>query len=650
MFLSSAQSKQFYRLLYKLCEYAERTRNITGVPQSMNAASNPEDQRDILDMIAEDTSIIDEMLAQEPQGLSENDIATYGLWKHMYGDIYILKGYTENGNALFLTPFGPVEVQGVTQDIRDLIPETPAIVSTILLPFDGIITYSSNISEFPVSVKPDFFEQMEDWDTESQSIIRDATSFVIQRDQYVAEQAKKDFEEFEHELAREYARYKGTLEPSDGFHKGALADLSDEERERTLREMLYAEDPELKESMKALFDEVAIKAHPDSTLECCLGYYKKDILINIARELGITSTSSKNKSLLSSEIAIRLLDTWWLNRMLEDCSSSEINSLKELLEAGGIATLNLNDTETFSRSGCMPFTFMSKKTDDEYTVFIPKDLQVALKKQDLEAMAGAAHMTEHIISKIELAADMYGIAPIDDFIKAVLSSLEIPADLIPPDLIYDLIVGLSEEEDASIYVVDHNDETCVLCYELDPDFIIGEDNDAPQEDIRRLEENILTYWGIILEAQREYGLRPLPDTESFYEYVWNLPSAKALKVWLDGHVPDGEDDIHYANCIVDELIDVTRTPASPQATIDVLKDFGAFSGDIDEGDELLAHTMRFMNDVPRWDTAGWSPSEILEKQTGHKIFYGENGKPMKIGRNDLCPCGSGKKYKKCCGR
>jgi preprotein translocase subunit SecA len=25
-------------------------------------------------------------------------------------------------------------------------------------------------------------------------------------------------------------------------------------------------------------------------------------------------------------------------------------------------------------------------------------------------------------------------------------------------------------------------------------------------------------------------------------------------------------------------------------------------------------------------------------------------KPPKIGRNDPCPCGSGKKYKKCCGR
>ncbi|HCS75454.1 MAG TPA: hypothetical protein DIW17_16465 [Clostridiales bacterium] len=24
-------------------------------------------------------------------------------------------------------------------------------------------------------------------------------------------------------------------------------------------------------------------------------------------------------------------------------------------------------------------------------------------------------------------------------------------------------------------------------------------------------------------------------------------------------------------------------------------------------------------------------------------------KPVKIGRNEPCPCGSGKKYKKCCG-
>ena len=35
---------------------------------------------------------------------------------------------------------------------------------------------------------------------------------------------------------------------------------------------------------------------------------------------------------------------------------------------------------------------------------------------------------------------------------------------------------------------------------------------------------------------------------------------------------------------------------------------------------------------------------------GKKVFYNERGDVMKVGRNDPCPCGSGKKYKKCCGR
>ena len=37
-------------------------------------------------------------------------------------------------------------------------------------------------------------------------------------------------------------------------------------------------------------------------------------------------------------------------------------------------------------------------------------------------------------------------------------------------------------------------------------------------------------------------------------------------------------------------------------------------------------------------------SEFLRKKRGLKI------QSKKIGRNELCPCGSGKKYKKCCGR
>ncbi len=43
--------------------------------------------------------------------------------------------------------------------------------------------------------------------------------------------------------------------------------------------------------------------------------------------------------------------------------------------------------------------------------------------------------------------------------------------------------------------------------------------------------------------------------------------------------------------------------------------------------------------------------EVLKQNFGAEYDDDENPKPtksVKIGRNDLCPCGSGKKYKKCC--
>lgn len=43
-------------------------------------------------------------------------------------------------------------------------------------------------------------------------------------------------------------------------------------------------------------------------------------------------------------------------------------------------------------------------------------------------------------------------------------------------------------------------------------------------------------------------------------------------------------------------------------------------------------------------------AEQIEMATGQKLFVDDFGRPLKIGRNDPYPCGSGKKYKKCCGR
>ena len=56
----------------------------------------------------------------------------------------------------------------------------------------------------------------------------------------------------------------------------------------------------------------------------------------------------------------------------------------------------------------------------------------------------------------------------------------------------------------------------------------------------------------------------------------------------------------------------------------------------------------WLYELPQWET-------IFDEETRKRLYREQKAsgtirKPKKIGRNDPCPCGSGKKYKKCCGR
>lgn len=56
----------------------------------------------------------------------------------------------------------------------------------------------------------------------------------------------------------------------------------------------------------------------------------------------------------------------------------------------------------------------------------------------------------------------------------------------------------------------------------------------------------------------------------------------------------------------------------------------------------------WLYELPQWD-------KIFDKEKKHELYLeqkksGTIVKGPKIGRNDPCPCGSGKKYKHCCGR
>ncbi len=63
---------------------------------------------------------------------------------------------------------------------------------------------------------------------------------------------------------------------------------------------------------------------------------------------------------------------------------------------------------------------------------------------------------------------------------------------------------------------------------------------------------------------------------------------------------------------------------------------------------MVACKADWLYNLPEWE-AIYSEEKRKELYTAQKTS-GTIVKPPKIGRNDPCPCGSGKKYKQCCGR
>lgn len=162
-------------------------------------------------------------------------------------------------------------------------------------------------------------------------------------------------------------------------------------------------------------------------------------------------------------------------------------------------------------------------------------------------------------------------------------------------------------------------------------------------------------------------------------------TGKATDKLLDAFKKFGKSDETPEDVIRDLWID--KQDESKNIHVPTLNRYFQFR-DISEINECMGAVMDFLNTVPYWRLRGNSSEEIGKKEmedmrrSGQtpRISIGPNLRRMgidsfeqiqemartgqdfptfsrqsfnndkKIGRNDPCPCGSGKKYKHCCGR
>ena len=112
-----------------------------------------------------------------------------------------------------------------------------------------------------------------------------------------------------------------------------------------------------------------------------------------------------------------------------------------------------------------------------------------------------------------------------------------------------------------------------------------------------------------------------------------------------------------ADGMVEECVYATNIGESPNHILQFLQSRLEFEN-IEMVKACMDKVVNLMNNTKQWFLKGYSPKELSAAYEQQSLQPFSNPKQniidfatrQKVGRNDPCPCGSNKKYKKCCGR
>lgn len=154
----------------------------------------------------------------------------------------------------------------------------------------------------------------------------------------------------------------------------------------------------------------------------------------------------------------------------------------------------------------------------------------------------------------------------------------------------------------------------------------------------------------------------IPDKKELLKYKDQFYFEKPKEYWiLVDYITRElvENDKQRAEEVSEDIQGLCQSEASPVVVLENISRLIEFK-DEKQISELMNLIMNLSNNTRIWANNGYTPNELfdnhekkhlqpLPKDDG--ILFSQEGtyhKEQKIGRNDLCPCGSEKKYKKCC--
>ncbi|MGN0293819.1 MAG: SEC-C metal-binding domain-containing protein [Lachnospiraceae bacterium] len=154
------------------------------------------------------------------------------------------------------------------------------------------------------------------------------------------------------------------------------------------------------------------------------------------------------------------------------------------------------------------------------------------------------------------------------------------------------------------------------------------------ESYSRNQQTYQEFWNRYFETEKEMYAKLLQETEVIEGTVAELADRYNVKPVVMAGFLDGINDSLKAPNPIDTMEEDTPV------ILDYDREKLYYN--------MVAAKADWLYELPQWDA-------LLTKERRAELYKAEHSshtivKGPKIGRNDPCPCGSGKKYKKCCGR
>lgn len=419
------------------------------------------------------------------------------------------------------------------------------------------------------------------------------------------------------------------------------------------------------EGVSATLDKYEIKKLPkEMTLSSFLAGYTKEKLFALADDNGIEITKSWKKAYLVEHIHDEIMET--IEERLLILGEDHLKLLRKF-KFHILRPKNLSDKEiefyltVYSKAVRMGLLF-SMDEKDQMVTWMPDDIGklihdvldnfAEIKKKHQSQIRVWEQIDETLIASIHL----YGAASL----SRVMELLEI---LYPePNLTNEQIIEFSGFVSKIIpFLVIKNN------YYFIDKYVIGSHELTDEEEVVDL------YNYVTSKMDRDYYEPTKEDVQYFAKHSFDrrTPVYKKLKQLISKYTKN----IDWIMALIEENIKMSLNFSSLMMEV---SDYELLHFDDEKQVEKFAEFYKELNNNTRlWENAGYTPNELSrgldilddfnpidlveEKKPQDNIIpltsYRETGnkkqEPIrvnKIGRNEPCPCGSGKKYKKCCMR